>query len=1471
MSRVYSKLQRGPSQLKSNINNNENDEREQKGKSFPAVDLSYSIENSKSFTTQPTRQFKISDVDKNEELGSDTATRVGYINGIEPPPIQRNESLSANSSKISLPSKPENTSKIDTGKHNIYTNYRDDKMCFPDESKAKRIEKNADTLSNLLFNGLVREPYEIMKFMGIHYDDINEIDTIIQQKFNKSIDDQLHILFPGEKNENYILAESYLRNGKLSLAASLELACVGAGKIESEILRICKHIGTNRQEVENELAQHYGKRNPSKLPNGELSSIAYMIDDQHLGNKSLGIECKAYLAFGELRPVDELAIAFAFDSGLYDMLTVLMKYSWAQLKSDFQKSYNDDVERLLSDDRSDPFTELTKNVILGKCDLIYFLRYGLIYFNNNDFLWKLVEHLSTSKSSDYYYVRKEINDKDSNLYLTLKSQLGKNELDKLETYFGYSQKEIDSINSQDILPFGYKIPDKDEVLDKLKQNDGYGKENIESIICNASKAEWVNYSIAYHTKPTFRQHIESNKITDKHNVDMLFSPDITYRILLAAKYEKKDLVIGMIKNYGLTSEIKKYLANNSDFIQYTQGSNDEQKQYHKKERDRWMAFNSKELDRGGEFIENEEKAMRLRLKDYKGFDKSTLSKILIALNQDEKGVKESRKGVDKERSGLGSALWELGSNSGDLLEAYQIDTEVSLIKATEDGIIDNNEHQNIEANNEKTQLIKDYYVTNRDAFENRIQQILEVAVSLALAPFTGGASLLEGMAIKQFGKMVITKTIADVVTKQLSEKIMKGDRAESKLNGKEIANSFISSMLGSILKDVNGLVPNITKNFIEGIPTEVASQIIDGKDINEALAIFLNNIPESLVQNVIQTTILDSKQIKKAIDNYNHKVKSSISTSNNDHSSRVLDSTSESRDSSNHSTDSSSETSSSSENGGRLTYKKPSDYPIHMKLPPREELIILTLRNHGSWKEAIYQLSISDSPLDNAFVQTLVSYREVFFSEQLKGKAKLLGTASTKPESDQDFSFYGDNAGENLLAFEQKMNGLFGANWEKIWRTNFYLEIGRLVDASQYSNKEGGNQFNKEVDDNTEMFNLAHILQNSRGNLEAEKSVRNLIEKLNPSKKAEIERLSLLTESERKKEKDKLIKESDRLVSDRNKFEKGSDAYINLERQIALLQQKINFYTFEADIGHGSFVDSNNRTDQSNYHIILNNLAKIRILSHEYGNLGAAAREYEVFKDMHRIFEVLKNNNRIVLSDKLQMWAYLAEEIGQKDSGDRSLHRDAGYIRQLSDEQLESVTHSFEKGIYELLPQLQEQLKSNESNVVVSIPQLPDVSAIPKPIDPDQDKTPPMGTKIYPKENGSQSADKFIQQATSLVDKDGYITIYHGSVKGFSSIKESGFAKGRGGATYFTTDKSAALDAISSDRVELETKIYEQPNAGLIEIKLTLDQYLELLKLSKSVRDYKGFHGANLKSMEILIQSDQAFDLINMVLISSTK
>lgn len=116
MSRVYSKLQRGPSQLKSNINNNENDEREQKGKSFPAVDLSYSIENSKSFTTQPTRQFKISDVDKNEELGSDTATRVGYINGIEPPPIQRNESLSANSSKISLPSKPENSSKIDTGK-----------------------------------------------------------------------------------------------------------------------------------------------------------------------------------------------------------------------------------------------------------------------------------------------------------------------------------------------------------------------------------------------------------------------------------------------------------------------------------------------------------------------------------------------------------------------------------------------------------------------------------------------------------------------------------------------------------------------------------------------------------------------------------------------------------------------------------------------------------------------------------------------------------------------------------------------------------------------------------------------------------------------------------------------------------------------------------------------------------------------------------------------------------------------------------------------------------------------------------------------------------------------------------------------------------------------------------------------------------------------------------------------------------
>lgn len=78
-----------------------------------------------------------------------------------------------------------------------------------------------------------------------------------------------------------------------------------------------------------------------------------------------------------------------------------------------------------------------------------------------------------------------------------------------------------------------------------------------------------------------------------------------------------------------------------------------------------------------------------------------------------------------------------------------------------------------------------------------------------------------------------------------------------------------------------------------------------------------------------------------------------------------------------------------------------------------------------------------------------------------------------------------------------------------------------------------------------------------------------------------------------------------------------------------------------------------------------------------------------------------------------------------------------------------------------------------------------------------------------------------------------------------------------------TSDGGAAMDAISEKRIELETKSYLSRDAGLIEIKMTLAQYLSLLHTAQSVRAYGGFHGADISSMEILVSSPENIELVN--------
>jgi|GEM_PF-4193891 len=142
----------------------------------------------------------------------------------------------------------------------------------------------------------------------------------------------------------------------------------------------------------------------------------------------------------------------------------------------------------------------------------------------------------------------------------------------------------------------------------------------------------------------------------------------------------------------------------------------------------------------------------------------------------------------------------------------------------------------------------------------------------------------------------------------------------------------------------------------------------------------------------------------------------------------------------------------------------------------------------------------------------------------------------------------------------------------------------------------------------------------------------------------------------------------------------------------------------------------------------------------------------------------------------------------------------------------------------------------------------------------DDDKTPPIGTQ---KPLATINNESMIAMADQLTDTDGMITLYHGSVKSFSNISEHGFRDDKG-SSYFSTERKAAEDAIRSERVERETGLFDKQDAGLIEIKLTKEEFIAILRLGGTKgRSYAGFHDAKLKASEILTDNPEAFRIIN--------
>lgn len=157
----------------------------------------------------------------------------------------------------------------------------------------------------------------------------------------------------GLSGDDLIRAKRYLQYGTLRLADKIYFAAHGAGTDEDTLWRLMPETHANLAQVDSDLATDYSQDYPrdGALPDGKMSRVAGILEDE-LSGWELD-KAKALLAFGQLRPVDDIRIATNRTGTEEDMLfQALERCNRATVRQEYLTAYNENLDQLLTSELS---------------------------------------------------------------------------------------------------------------------------------------------------------------------------------------------------------------------------------------------------------------------------------------------------------------------------------------------------------------------------------------------------------------------------------------------------------------------------------------------------------------------------------------------------------------------------------------------------------------------------------------------------------------------------------------------------------------------------------------------------------------------------------------------------------------------------------------------------------------------------------------------------------------------------------------------------------------------------------------------------------------------------------------------------------------------------------------------------------------------------------------------------------------
>ena len=285
------------------------------------------------------------------------------------------------------------------------------------------------------------------------------------------------------------------------------------------------------------------------------------------------------------------------------------------------------------------------------------------------------------------------------------------------------------------------------------------------------------------------------------------------------------------------------------------------------------------------------------------------------------------------------------------------------------------------------------------------------------------------------------------------------------------------------------------------------------------------------------------------------------------------------------------------------------------------------LKQWGNWKELMQTLE-HGTPEMKTIGQNLLSYRKGVVAQLERPVAeggfgaKLLGRASKELISDVDVQV---TTGALMQKAEQHMSRVFGNNWEKALRMNFYTEAGRLskyADVMKTLPRSARAALQTRITARAEQLNLAKMLHHAGKDREAVARVEALIKSVVSDEKqiTEIRSLAVFDEATGLARRNKLLTDVDAKMA---KFASaGKDEQLKLAEEISDMQMEANFYTTEAYIGPGAgraAAGGIRVIGPEAYQRAMSELEMFEHVMHESGgDILKACREYELYKYISR-------------------------------------------------------------------------------------------------------------------------------------------------------------------------------------------------------------------------------------------------------------